>query len=316
MRIRQLLFRGKARRAALVLVLFSLFVDSACAWELFEPAVSGRGPILSALKSAKKRIDLGIYDFADAELGAALASAVRRGAEVRVLINTPEDQGRGGMPKRFRRELEAAGVLVREAPKRFYAYHAKFCVVDGSRALVMTFNWKPKYFKDTLDYGATLDAAAGGEEASAVRELADLFEADWTDRPTPRSAHVAAGPETSRERIVGLIRGATKSILIENKELDDWELTDLLVAKAKSGVMVRLATNRPGPREARSETMHGRIRAAGGAVEYASGVYLHAKRIRVDESVPGRGRFYVGSQNLVFGAFRGNREVGVVLPLR
>ncbi len=90
--------------------------------------------VASLIGTATKTIDIAMYSYSDAKIGAALAAAVARGVKVRFLFETGNedrkivDAAARAASKSGR--LEAAGIDVRYVNK---ILHHKFLIVDGPR---------------------------------------------------------------------------------------------------------------------------------------------------------------------------------------
>lgn len=89
--------------------------------------------IAQAIRGAKRTVDVAIYSYSDAAIGAALSDAVARGVKVRFLFQTAsEDRKLTGAELAATKSgrLEAAGIDVRWVNK---IMHHKFTIIDGPR---------------------------------------------------------------------------------------------------------------------------------------------------------------------------------------
>jgi len=90
--------------------------------------------VASMIRVATKTVDIAMYSYSDAKIGAALADAVTRGVKIRFLFETGNDDRKivdataRAASKSGR--LEAAGIDVRYVNK---ILHHKFLIVDGPR---------------------------------------------------------------------------------------------------------------------------------------------------------------------------------------
>ena len=93
-------------------------------------------PLLKAINSAKKSVEIFIFRFDRREIEKALAGAVSRGVQVHALIAYTN---RGG--EIHLRELEmrllAAGVTVSRTDNDLVRYHGKLMVVDRRQLFVL-----------------------------------------------------------------------------------------------------------------------------------------------------------------------------------
>ena len=91
---------------------------------------AGVGPIVKAITSARKTIDIFIFRFDRKEIEAALAAAVQRGVNVRALIAHTNRGGEARLRK-LEQRLLAAGVTVSRSADDLLRYHAKFMIADS-----------------------------------------------------------------------------------------------------------------------------------------------------------------------------------------
>jgi phosphatidylserine/phosphatidylglycerophosphate/cardiolipin synthase-like enzyme len=104
---------------------------------IFSPqpaASSSNAAIAQAIRGAQHTVDVAIYSYSDAGIGAALSDAVHRGVQVRFLFDTASEDRKLTDPAQLASSksgrLEAAGVDVRWVNK---ILHHKFVIVDGPR---------------------------------------------------------------------------------------------------------------------------------------------------------------------------------------
>ncbi|MDQ0418357.1 phosphatidylserine/phosphatidylglycerophosphate/cardiolipin synthase-like enzyme [Croceifilum oryzae] len=113
------------------------------------------------LNSAQKTIDLNVYEFQNTYLLEPMKKAIARGVKVRVFL---EGQPVGGLldqSKYVAQQITNAGGQVRfiisdttnERYKRYRFNHAKYAIVDGSRVLMQSENWKSTGVPTTNTYG-------------------------------------------------------------------------------------------------------------------------------------------------------------------
>lgn len=103
---------------------------------IFSPQPATRShnvEVAQRIDQAERTIDIAMYSFSDADVLAALAAAVDRGVEVRLLFDTASEDRKltGAALQRSRSgKLEQSGVDVRWVNK---IMHHKFMIVDGPR---------------------------------------------------------------------------------------------------------------------------------------------------------------------------------------
>jgi cardiolipin synthase A/B len=288
---------------------------------LFIEPQAGRAPIINAIDAARSTIRLGICNISDPEIGDALAAAEARGVKVEVIVDQADYNAKP--PEQIEvASLLARGVDVHISNAVFPQSFEKELVIDQSRVLIMTMCLVPETFEDTRDEGLVL------ADKATIREVTSVFNVDWTHsappgQPTPPfnptpPLHVAAliwGPTDATAKLSKLIGSAKHTIDVTSELLGDPYLEGQLVAKAQSGVRVRLIS----PVNTRENTSN----AADIALLQSEGVeirvtpdpnppigalpYMHAKTIIVDSKTA-----YLGSIDLETTEATQDRELGIV----
>jgi cardiolipin synthase len=263
---------------------------------------AGIAPVLAKINGAKKSVDLVMYEFEDMQVEQALEAAKARGVLVRVLLN----QGYYGKPEANNEPayayLQAHNVPVHWTPSYFALTHQKTLVVDGSDALIMTFNFTPQYYKSSRDF------AVDDTDANDVSAIEKIFDADWQGN----TLSVSAGDDLvwspgSRNAMLSLIENATSSIEIYNEEMADPTITTALEDVASRGVNVEVCMTYSSSWKNSFEDLanagvHVRTFAA------SASLYIHAKVILVDSR-----EAFVGSENFSPTSLDSNRELGLVV---
>jgi phosphatidylserine/phosphatidylglycerophosphate/cardiolipin synthase-like enzyme len=249
---------------------------------------AGVAPLLSAIRSAKKSIELMIFRFDEREIELALEKAVARGVFVHALIaymNSGDQRNLRNLETR----LLSAGVTVGRTAHDLARYHAKLMIVDRNVIYLMTFNYTHLDIDRSRSFGLVI------ENKQIVREAVKLFKAD-TARKSYKSGfeNFVVSPINARKRLSAFIKGARKQLLIYDGKLSDPQIVRLLQARANAGVEVRVI--------GRFSKQDAGIQA----VKLAS-TRLHAQAIIRD----GR-QVFLGSQSLRKVELDGRREVGLI----
>lgn len=269
--------------------------------ELLAMPDAGSAPILQAIDGARNSIRLKIYLITQDEVVAALAKAVQRGVDVRVLI---EEEPFGGAESNALagQALADAGVQVRARPAAFVYSHEKSLVVDDRRAYIMTHNLTNSSFNRNREYMAIV------EDPALVQEVAQVFDADWERlEPDLSRSLLVWSPVNSRPHIEALVERAQVSLDVEHTSLLDEHILAMLADAAQRGVRVRVIT--PAildPSEWEWEPVS-KLAAAGAAIRFLDDPYVHAKTIIVDGQTA-----MIGSQNLTANSLENNRELGII----
>jgi phosphatidylserine/phosphatidylglycerophosphate/cardiolipin synthase-like enzyme len=247
----------------------------------------GMPPIVNAIKQARKSIDILIFRLDRGEIARALCAAVTRGVVVRALT---AHTNRGGDKSLRKLELQLleGGVTVSRTADDLVRYHGKMMIVDTRMLHIYGFNFT------ALDIGKSRSFGVISRNQRLVQEAAKLFEADF-NRQTYAAGYerFVVSPENARDRLARFIRGARRQLLIYDPQLTDDAMLQILVAKAKAGVDVRVI---------------GKVEAKWALKGEKLGRRLHVRAIIRDGS-----RAFVGSQSLRKLELEKRREVGVIV---
>jgi cardiolipin synthase A/B len=251
---------------------------------------AGIGPLLSAVRRAKRTIDIVIFRFDLDELQEELEAAVARGVVVRALI---AHTNRGG--ERRLRKLEQqflkAGVTVCRTQDDLVRYHGKLLTIDRSRVYVLGFNYTATDLK-SRSFGVVT------RSRRVVKEVLRLFDADANRLDfVPRVRDLVVSPENARRRLEAFLRRARTSLDIYDPQITDDRMLALLERKAARGVRIRILGK-----------LEKKWSDAGFDARPFPGKRLHVRAIVRD----GR-RAFVGSQSLRKLELDERREVGLII---
>ena len=138
----------------------------------------GLTPIVTAIKQARKSVDVMIFRLDRREIEEALAAAVTRGVTVRALIAHMASEGERALRKLELRLLEA-GVTVSRTADDLVRYHPKYLIVDGARLFVLGFNFTALDVTRSRSFGVEVRARP------LLKDAMELFEADSNRQPVP-----------------------------------------------------------------------------------------------------------------------------------
>lgn len=262
--------------------------------ELVIQPEAGRGFFLDALASARDQVRLQIYAITDDTIEEALIATARRGVAVRILIPFDNEPNAEALAK-----FEEAGIELRDDPPEFATTHQKSMVVDDDLAFVLTQNLSFSGFEYYREYNAVV-------RGEVAREVAAIFEADWSGVPFDRETDLVLSPLNSRQRLETLIKAAEESIDVAIEVATDGRMIDLLAAKARQGTRVRVLLRDPSSIEANAAGAR-KMASSGVDVRWLPEPGLHAKAMVID------GRWaYLGSVNFTTWSLDRNRELGLV----
>ncbi len=250
---------------------------------------AGFTPLLTAIRGAKRRIDICIFRFDQLEIERALADAVtKRGVVVRALIAHTNRGGEAKLRKLEQRLLDA-GLTVTRTADDLLRYHGKFMVVDDVLH-VFGFNFTK------LDMARSRSFGISTRDKRTVQEAIKLFEADLARNPyQPSRCNLVVSPESSRAMLTSFIAGAKKELAIYDEKISDPAFIKLLKALASRGVRVRVL---------------GKLKGPDGAVEERS---YKPGRLHVRAIIRDGMRAFVGSQSLRKLELEKRREVGLLI---
>ncbi len=250
---------------------------------------AGVAPLLSAVKKAKKSIEILVFRFDLTELEKALEAAVTRGVQVHALISHTNHGG-----ERRLRDLEsallAAGVTVSRTADDLVRYHGKMMIVDRRSLYLLGFNYTHLEVSKSRSFGFVVT------DPRLVQEAIKLFEADTARQPyTAGSDAFLVSPENARTQLAAFIKGARTELLIYDPKISDPLAVRQLLERAKDGVEIRIL---------------GRIAKKGAALhaEKLPKLRLHVRAMLRD----GR-ELFVGSQSLRALELDRRREVGLIV---
>jgi cardiolipin synthase A/B len=246
-------------------------------------------PLLAAIQHARTSVDVMLFRFDRADLRQALADAVGRGVAVRTLIAHTNSEGSRRLRK-LELDLLAAGISVARTADDLVRYHAKFFVVDRSRAFILAFNFTGLDINRSRSFGIEV------RTRRIVQELLALFEADAGRQPyKPSAADLLVSPLNARDRLAAFVRAARHQLFIYDPKLSDPKMLSLIRERVRAGVDVRVI---------------GRVAKSGATITSAplAGRRLHARAMIAD----GR-RAFIGSQSLKKLELDKRREVGLII---
>ena len=273
---------------------------SAPSWSLVTEPNDGMQPIYSLMSSARDTLDMTMYELADPTTVSILEADARRGVRVRVLLD--QDYSGYSINEPDFSQLASNGVQVRWAPAGTI-FHQKTITVDDRTSAIMTLNLTSEYYSTTRDFAVITT------DQPDVAAIEQVFDADWTNSgapatgPTGQNLVWSPGAEAA---IVSLIDSAQHSLLVENEEMDDPDVTNALESAAQRGVDVDVVMTYSSSWPDAFDD----LTSAGVHVRTYSpdaSLYIHAKVVVADEA-----KLFLGSQNFSASSLDYNRELGII----
>ncbi|MCL2543004.1 MAG: phospholipase D-like domain-containing protein [Nocardioidaceae bacterium] len=261
----------------------------------------GMQPIYSYIQSATKSLDMTMYALQDTQVETMLGDEAAAGIKVRVILDgSGNEKTHNTTAYNY---LSSHGVSVIWSNPAYTYTHEKSIIVDDESAAIMTLNLQPQYYSTSREF-----AVIDHDSADVVADEA-VFSADFQDKTiTPSDGdHLVWSPTDSETQLLALINGASKTLVVENEEMGDADITNALVAAAKRGVNVKIVmTDSYGDYDTEFATL---VAAGAHVVTYSSSasLYIHAKVILADGT-----KAFIGSENFSNTSLNKNRELGLM----
>jgi len=249
----------------------------------------GVAPLLSAIKSAKKNIDILIFRMDWKELETALKVASGQGVAVRALIAHTNRGGESRLRSLETRFLEA-GITVGRTADDLIRYHGKMMIIDRRTLLLLSFNFVHLDIEHSRGFGIVTRGS------KVVQEALKLFEADLNRKTYKAGLNtLVVSPTNARKQLTAFIKQARKQLLIYDPKIADRQILRLLSDHAKAGIDVKII----GRTAARNPNL---------PVAPLTSMRLHTRTIIRDCS-----QAFVGSQSLRQPELDLRREIGIII---
>jgi len=249
---------------------------------------AGIAPIVTAIKQAKRSVDILIFRLDRHEIARALQAAVARGVRVRALT---AHQNRGGTKslRKLEMELLEAGVTVSRTADDLIRYHGKMVIVDNKILHVYGFNYTGLDIEKSRSFGVVT------KNEKLVNEATKLFTADFDRQPyAPGNDRFVVSPENAREVLARFLGGARKQLLIYDPKVSDDAMLKIITERIKAGVDVRVIGKVESKWNVKSEKYPG-------------------KRLHIRAIIRDGKRAFLGSQSLRRLELERRREVGLII---
>ena len=266
----------------------------------------GLTAIYNLISSAKKSIDMTMYELTDITVTDALAKAQAAGVEVRVILDQNDEKTANTPAYNY---LQENKVGVHWANPAFAVTHQKTITVDQTTSAIMTLNLTPIYYDTSRDFAVITNNAAD------IAAIETTFNADFTNASItpPTGENLVWSPTNASSALLGLINGATQSLLIAQEEFSDTAMASAVEAALKRGVAVTLVQENE---ENQYATVLTALKNAGAKIAVytssaAKAYYIHAKSILADYGTA-TAKLFLGSENFTTDSLGKNRELGLI----
>ncbi len=263
----------------------------------------GITPVYNFIQSAKKTIDMTIYELADTQAQTILGQMAAKGVTVRVILDQNGEKSNNTTAYDY---LSSHGCQVHWANSKYSLTHQKTITVDGTKTLIMTLNLTSRYYSTSRDY-AVLE-----NDANDIAAIESTFNADFSNATvTPSTGDdLVWSPTNSQTALLGLINGAKTSLLVEEEEMEDSAIVSALASAATHGVKVYVIAEN----ESNYYSYFNQLKSSGvKIVTYPTNgaLYIHAKVILADHGTSSA-KMFVGSENISSNSLTQNRELGLI----
>jgi cardiolipin synthase len=264
----------------------------------------GLTTIYNLLSSAKKSIDMTMYELIDTKVTTILTTAAANGVTVRVILDQNNEKANNTAAYNL---LTANKVSVHWANPAYACTHQKTITIDQATSAIMTLNLT------TEDYATTRDFAVITTNPTDIAAIETTFNADFINAAItpPIGENLVWSNSNSRSALTALIEGAAKSLLISQEEFDDTGIQTLVEAALRRGVAVTLVQENAG---GKYSPVLNSLKSAGAVIAtYSSrtGYYIHAKTVLADYGTA-QAALFVGSENFSTDSLNKNRELGLI----
>ena len=285
----------------------------------------GRALYFQAFDSAKREILVEICVLEDPAILRHVEAALRRGVQVRAIVDRGKYQALPSEQTNLARYLVHAGGQLHLSNPIFPRSFPKIILVDSSLLVYGS------ACLDTTTFMQYRDFATTSRDPQIVRDLLNLFANDWSYsaavgkkapafNPTPPVTRpdLLISPVTSAARLVRLYQAAERTLDVYTELLGNPTLESELAAAVKRGVRVRLiapeTVNGGTPDDQMLQRQSLSALAKAGVDVHVSGPdqtpqlpYMHARAAIVDGRIAFLGSISLSPNSITF-----NREMGLI----
>lgn len=276
---------------------------------IFVEPDAGPGPVVDAIRGAKKSVWVEMYLLTNKSVISALEEDANNGIDVRVLLEQHPYGGGSVSPQQTLDKLKAAGVKAQFSNPSFALTHEKGMIIDSSTVYIMTSNFTNAAL-GTGSYTKNREYDIVDSNTQDVQAVAAIFQADWNrTNASFQDSNLVVSPVNARSDFNALIGSAKHTLLVTGEEMQDSGIEQDLVNAARRGVKVEVIL--PAPSGSSSDSNSGgiaTIKQGGVQVREDSQLYMHAKIMIIDGK-----EAFVGSENISSQSLDQNRELGIIV---
>jgi len=285
---------------------------------VFPEADNSVTPLYSLVTNAQASIDMTMYALEDTTFSGDLVAACNRGVTVRVILDQNDEKS--GNTAAFNQLNAVKNCSAVWANTAFEATHQKSFIIDRNQVSIMSLNLQSEYYSTTRDFAlleddandiAAIQATFNADYAAGTTSGGVVGASDFSYQPAPGDDLIWS-PTTAQADMLGIINGATASLLVENEGMGASNFVSALESACQRGVTVRIAMVSQSSYASEFKALE----AAGCGVhvypDTNTGFYIHAKAVVADYGLATQ-NVYMGSINYSNASMDNNRELGLYI---
>jgi HKD family nuclease len=286
-------------------------------------------PLYTFINSAKKTIDMTMYELQDTTFTADLIAQCNAGVKVRVLLSASESSNNATAYNALNTS-GSSNCSAENSNTAFTNTHQKTITIDSgtstAQTAILSLNLQSQYYSTTRDFAmiendpvdiAAIEATFAQDWAAGTPYNGSQGPSDFSYQPGPGDDLIWS-PTTAQADMLALITNAKSTILLENEEMSASNIVSALETACQNGVTVHIAmvNSSTSPPYSTYATNFKALEAAGCGVrtypDTQTGIYIHAKALIADYGLSTQ-KVYMGSINYSTASMTQNRELGMYI---
>ena len=256
--------------------------------------------IVQKINTAKEKIYLEVYIFTEKRIREAIIKAHNRWLEVKVLLEHNPYKAPGLNNKTYGILQEAGIEVVWSNTKHYALNHSKTIVIDDEN-IISTWNFSYSNFTKNRDFFIFI------KDPDITPLLTQIFLNDYYHKKSILyHENLVLSPHYSRAKFETLFNSAQKNIKLYFPYIQDQDLKNLLLEKAKSWILVELITDKKFEKT-NSEAIN-ELKDSWIQIKILDKYSMHSKAILIDEKY-----LFLWSINFSEYSLDKNKEVGVIM---
>jgi predicted component of type VI protein secretion system len=285
-------------------------------------------PLYTFINSAKKTIDMTMYEMQDTTFTSYLVAQCAAGVKVRVIFSASVASSSSAAYNAL--NSSGSNCAAENSNTAFTNTHQKTITIDSgtstAQTAIMSLNLQSQYYSTTRDFAmiendpvdiAAIEATFAQDWAAGTPYGGSQGPSDFSYQPGPGDDLIWS-PTTAQAAMLALITNAKSTILLENEEMSASNIVNALVTACSNGVTVHIAmvnSSTSSPYSTYATNFH-TLEAAGCGVrtypDTTNGIYIHAKAVVADYGLSTQ-KVYMGSINYSNASMNNNRELGMYI---